>query len=364
MQMVEQAGFAWVHTPTLSMREILDTLENKLVPQFYKAGNVESLFQAEDQLLRDYKPDIIIRDLFRELTGIAAKQYGIYDVFVQQANVSPYYHTDFKPRNTPWFCRLTPGEKSFVPPLLRFGEWCFRRKASRYLHRKTKQLGLALERKSYEGAEADLILIPDSEILFPFRGMKDKYKYIGPLLVLNQVEPPSWADEFASDPRQKIITTSGSTGEQDRTELFVEAFKDGRYAVAIHSDSRKIPKGFYGGNFEVSFVIRQADVFITHGGLGSTYLGLINGIPMIALYSHFEQQATASQLRKLGAGISLDSMKTSPKELREKTEKVLNNPLFKEQTRRVSGQLNGTGAIDLAVKYITEGYKKFKIRAS
>ncbi|MBU3913608.1 MAG: hypothetical protein KKB21_01670 [Nanoarchaeota archaeon] len=366
MRAVEREGFRVIETKTVPGREILDGIENELFPTIFHSGNIDELFLEEDALLRREKPDVILRDSFRELAGIAAKQYGIYDVFVQQANLSHYYHADFKPRNTPRMLRILPGERVItIPftgfaPLVRIGELVFRRRISRHLHNKVRQLGLSLEKRCYEGVEADLILFPDSPLLFPFRNMKDRYKFIGPVLVKDSTEIPDWLGRFTSDTRKRVLTTSGSTGMQDRTESFIRAFRGGEFAVAVHNNSRDLPLGFYGGNFNVGAVLQHSDVFVTHGGIGSTYLGLVLGVPLISVYTHFEQQTNARQIEKLGAGVSLSCDDLSAKALKERVEIVLDRR-YGERIREVS-QILGEEArksISLAVKYLSGGYECF-----
>ena len=187
MSNVEKQGFRVVETRTVPGSEVLKGIEGKLFPVIFHRENIEYFFKEEDELLRREKPDMIIRDSFRELAGIASKQYGIYDVSIQQANLSQHYHADFRPRNVPWPLSLLPEDKVIkvpftdIPVLIRLGELFFRRKMSRWLHDKVKSLGLELDKRCYEGVKADLILIPDSPLLFPFENTTDNYKFIGPV---------------------------------------------------------------------------------------------------------------------------------------------------------------------------------------
>ncbi|MFH1710911.1 MAG: nucleotide disphospho-sugar-binding domain-containing protein [Nanoarchaeota archaeon] len=367
MKNVEKQGFRIIETKTVPGSEILNGIEGTLFPVIFNKDNIEEIFKEEDELLRREKPDMIIRDSFRELAGIASKQYGIYDVFVQQANLSQYYHADFKPRTTPEFLRILPEDRVItIPftdfaPFIRLGERIFRGRISKWMHHKVKKLGLKLDKKCYEGVEADLTLFPDSSLLFPFENMKDKYKFIGPMLISSDSEGLDWFEKFRSDDRGRIIASSGSTGMQDRTGLFIETFRNSDYAVAIHNNSKELPSGLYGGRFNVGDILDSADVFITHGGIGSTYLGLVSGVPMISIYSHFEQQANAVQLKKLGVGIPMSCDKVSPENLRENVSCILGDNSYKEKAIEISGKIRGEaeGSLESAVKYITNGYEEF-----
>ncbi len=365
MGYVRREGFPCVPTRTLGKREIEDSSNNNFFIALFNKYNVHWLFEEEDSLLKKECPEIVIRDSFRELLGIASKRRGIYDVFIQQANLSPYYHVDFRPINLPWPFNRLPEDKVIklpftdIPLLIKPGEFFFRTYASRYLHKKARELDLQIDRKVYEGTEADLVLIPDSEALFPLKKMKPKYKFIGPVLSFPDNNKPIWAESFLGDQRKKVVATCGSTGEHDKTQLFVDAFADGKLTVALHGCLGEPPGEIYSGRFDLASVLSGSDLFITHGGLGSTYLGLMTGVPMICLYNHFEQQANAMRIKRMGCGEALNPRKTSPQLLREKVEMVLADIAYKNNAMSLCERIREDSAhsLERAVGYIEEGYR-------
>jgi len=364
MKKVEDAGFKYINTKGLDAKEVLKIM-GKFIPRFYSRKNIKELFSIEDTLLREQKPDIIIRDNFRELAGVAAKQVGItengiYDIHVGQANVCPYYHFDFRPPNIP---KIVQQIRESLPIKRGVLENFIRKSVGKELYKKSKELNLRVEKSPYEGTEADLVLLCDSEAIFPLAEKPDKYKYLGPLLVLNQSPQPKWIDLFINDKRKKVVVTSGSSGKHEKTNLFVKAFQDGEFAVAFytHDISKKIPEEFYGCcPFEVNSVLPYADVFIMHGGLGSTYISLKNGVPMLGIYTHWEQSVNCFTVENLGAGLSIDPKKRKVSNIKDKTHQLIYNPKYKENAMNLREKLETENPLEKAVKYISGGYEEFR----
>ncbi len=360
--LVQPAGFEWIETPCYEKRKILDVIENRLVPKIYDDKDAERFYEIESDLLKKQKPDIILRDHFREMAGIAAKKLGIYDIFVQMASCCPYYHFDFRPKHFPKIMHLLIPEplRGRISPILEFP---FRRMLHGPIRRQVKKQGVQLNRKVPEGYEADLVLFPDEPSLFPFKNLRRNYKYIGAILPVN--EPcPQWTNSFRIDPRKKILVTMGSTGEQEKPEFFREIFKDNKFAVAVYTAKSMSFDDFYGANrFDVNKILPFCDLFITHGGIGSTYTGLKNGIPMIVLPNHFEQQINGRQLEKIGAGISFYPFDITPEIVRESLENILREPKYKKNAEIFCrGMIKNP--LELAVNYIGEGFERFREKSS
>ena len=359
--LVEPAGFKWVKTEAFPKRKILDLIEDHLVPRIFDYETAEKFYKIEDELLKEQKPDIILRDMFRELAGIASKaqEKPIFDVFIQKASCCPYYHMDFRPKHFPWIIdKIVPKKiMQTIGPFLQdqFRNWIFRP-----LYNQVKKHNIPINKNVPEGYEADLVFFPDEEKFFPFKNMRDNYRHLGAILFEDKSLAPAWLEDFVKDPRKKILVTAGLSGEQERKELFKEVFKDNKYTVAFHSTKNNGSEDFYGNDdFNICKVLPHADLFIHHGGTGSNYQGLKLGIPMLALPNHFEQQINGAQLEKTGAGLSFYPFDINPKNVRKKVEDILSNPSFKENAVAFSRTIT-KNPLESAVKCISGGYERFK----
>jgi UDP:flavonoid glycosyltransferase YjiC (YdhE family) len=57
---------------------------------------------------------------------------------------------------------------------------------------------------------------------------------------------------------------------------------------------------------DMRHAMRHAEIMLCHGGIGTTHYGLLSGLPILLLPINLEQELTARNVTKLGAGISVD----------------------------------------------------------
>ena len=355
IEKVKAAKFEVITTPNLS-KSVLEARVQKLIARQYELEDVEWLYQVEMDLQQKVAPDIILRDHLREVAAIAAKVNGIFDVMIQNANLAPYMTIDFRPIYLPPIFNYLPD--AIAIPLVQFLLRSIRQQMWKYLHQKAKQLQLPYTAVTAEGVEPDLVLWADSELLFPYPQKAEHYHYLGPLLNEDEREAPTWLEAFSQDERLKVLISTGTTGIWENSELFEQAFSDNKYAIALHTTASQTVENFYGNeSFNISKVLPYTDVFVTHCGTGSTYMGLYAGVPMVGIYNHFEQQQNCIKLEKLGVGRGRDPrLKMSPQEVRFLVDSVLSDPKFRERAKTISSQLEDRHAPQRAANLIRQYY--------
>jgi len=360
-ELVKPAGFKCINTPTISTLKITHTLKNKFIPEIFDENDAEKYYKIESELLKQQKPDIILRDHFREFAGIAAKKQGIYDVFIQLASCSPYLNIDFRPSNFPNLLNTLIPE-ALTKPIRPYIVKKIRKKANKHILNHVKKQGIKINKNLPEGYEADLTLFGDEPELFPLQGTNGTHKFIGPPLFFDNFKTPEWIDSFKKDKRKKILITSGTTGVHEKSDLIKNLVSNNKkYAIAVYANNSDLSKEFYGGNnFNISAVLPFADIAITHGGLGAEYISLKSGTPILALPHQIEQEINSVQLEKLGLGISIPFKKSSPEKIKNGLETLLQNTSFKQNAQKFAEKMNQKDPRELAIKYISEGYKNFK----
>lgn len=361
MSLVQDAGFEAIETSLISKQELYDRLHGRVVSVVYDKSNLEHYFDIESRLLEATKPDIILRDHFRELAGIAAKRPAsrVYDVFIQKVPLSPYYHFDFRPDDLPAMFDKIPAW--ILRPLGRRVENYYRHLNARHLRDKVRELNLD-DWLSVDGVRPDLTLFPDSEYLFdlPAHEIRDCH-FLGPILPEKPVQRPDWFDKFISDPRKKILITRGTTGEHEETRFFARVFPHSNYAVALHSPEPVRITNFYGrGPFDIEAVLPHCDLFITHGGTGSTYTGIKNRVPMLILYDHFEQQINAVECVRRGIALTLRKKERSVENIHTQVRRLLSETHFKRSITDLSARIFSEDPLRRAEKLITEGYESWR----
>ncbi len=114
-----------------------------------------------------------------------------------------------------------------------------------------------------------------------------------------------------------------------------------------------IPNNFIVRNYvPQSEVLKYTDVAITHAGMNSTSDLLYNNVPFVAIPIGADQPYMAKRAEALGATISLDKDNITPEILRESVEKVLTNPSYLENIRKISDSFKESGGYKKAVEEI------------
>jgi UDP:flavonoid glycosyltransferase YjiC (YdhE family) len=361
MKLVEQAGFEWIKTQLFNKEELFQRIDDNLATVYFTAENYEKYFQIEKAAIEKIRPDIIIRDHFREMAGVAAKikQIRTFDVFVQKATLSPYYHFDFRPEKLPEWISIFP--KRLLLYAARKIENHYRRKNSLFIRKKLKELGLQ-KYISIDGVRPDLTLFPDAKELFDLADADGHIcKHLGPVLLTGQDPAPEWLEEFKRDKRKKILIARGTSGEYDLTGLFENTFNDGKYAIAFYSVEDKKINDFYGCNkFDIDKVLPVCDLLISHSGTGTNYSAIKHKVPMLVFYDHFEQQINAVELERKGVAIRLDRKQRTREDILTSVEELLGNSKYKQNITAMSKSISQYDFRKLAVKYIGQGFDNFK----
>ena len=169
----------------------------------------------------------------------------------------------------------------------------------------------------------------------------EKYHFIGPSI--RKVE------KCVEKTAEKTIYISMGTVNQNKQFYHhcIDAFKETTYQVIISMGANKEAFDKLPRNIQVYESVDQmavlsiADVFITHCGMNSASEGLYFETPLILFPQTPEQGAVATRVEELGAGIRLRSIEQ--KEIAMLTERVLNNPTYKEKAIELSESFKKCG---------------------
>ena len=106
-------------------------------------------------------------------------------------------------------------------------------------------------------------------------------------------------------------------------------------------------------------ILSQADVFITHAGMGGTGEAIYYGVPMIAIPQMDEQAITARRIEKLGLGYAFcDKTAITSEKLRAAILSCLGNPAFKLKAKEFSIDMKSLGgakaSADALLKFLNK----------
>jgi MGT family glycosyltransferase len=90
-------------------------------------------------------------------------------------------------------------------------------------------------------------------------------------------------------------------------------------------------------------VLRQASVFLTHGGMNSVSEALWFGVPLMVFPQHGDQHLVAAQVEALRAGVRIAPGEIEPARLREALRDVMNDPGFRRNAGIIQASFREAG---------------------
>lgn len=103
-------------------------------------------------------------------------------------------------------------------------------------------------------------------------------------------------------------------------------------------------------------VLKNASYFITHAGIGSVMEAAYYGVPMLAIPQMDEQVFTATCMVKAGLGIMIPKEELTPEKLKEGIHELTSNPVYAENVKKLSAEIQGLGgeyAADKVIEFMT-----------
>jgi MGT family glycosyltransferase len=200
--------------------------------------------------------------------------------------------------------------------------------------------------------EADLNIVftsryfqPDSELF------GENYLFVGPSIADRQDQGDFPIDELKDGPVVYMALGTIVNNRPDLYKICIEALKDLDVKVVLSIGKQlsvsalgTIPDNFIVRNYVPQLdVLRYSDAFITHCGMNSTSEALYFGNPLVMLPLVNDQPIVASRVKELGAGVVLDHQTLDAPKLRKAVVEVLNNPVYKRNSQKISKSFREAG---------------------
>ena len=91
-----------------------------------------------------------------------------------------------------------------------------------------------------------------------------------------------------------------------------------------------------------SALLPHVDVMISNGGFGAVQLAIANGVPMVVAGTSEDKKEVTAHVGWSGIGINLRTSRPAPAVIADSVGRVLNEPRFRERTRALQAETNGT----------------------
>ena len=143
----------------------------------------------------------------------------------------------------------------------------------------------------------------------------------------------------------------------------VDAFRDADVTVVMSVGKNfdieklgKLPENFIVKNHIPQItVLKQASLFITHGGMNSVSEAMIHGVPMLVIPFVSDQPVNARQVEKLGLGKALDYKAITADKLKETAMAVVEDHQIQEDLQKIQKEIaqapGNAGAVGIIEAY-------------
>ncbi len=272
----------------------------------YDIKTLQRYIEAEQALIQNLNPDIVIGDNRLSLS-ISCRLENVPYINLVNAYWSPYYTLGF-PVPDLAVTRFLGNQISrmLMPIALPIS---FRKQAEPY-NQLCRQNGLPpIGSLKDVFTSGDQVLYVDIPELSPTRERPGHHNYSGPVLWEPDVELPESIMECPPDQKQ-VYVTMGSSGDTAMTATTVSVCRSLGYRVVVSStdqedDWNNDPDVIAAPLLPGMAVMQHCDLMICHGGSGTVYQALSQGIPVLGICANADQQMVMQGVTGVGAGASM-----------------------------------------------------------
>ncbi len=311
-----------------------------------KWAPLDKIIDAHVQLIEREKPDIIVGD------GSASASTAAYITKRPVACIQGAYFLDYLNSNIVFRQYLDGYDRFSLEPLRR-------RVYRKYGCKPVRAMRLLCSIP---------LISPDLPSLYDPSPRCPHYYTVGPILFDHPAPIPPWMNELA-DGTPNVYVSMGSTGIFD---AFLRRTFDAlgrlpyRFLVTtggqVHeSTMRAAPANFRFAQFAPgSAILKYSRAMIYHGGNGTMYQALAEGVPMITLPAHREQVLTARHAARHGFSITLNARKAQGNALAAALREVVEDPSYRAAAQRFVPQIQEWNGAERAADVIEQVAKAGK----
>ncbi|WP_139279068.1 macrolide family glycosyltransferase [Seinonella peptonophila] len=196
---------------------------------------------------------------------------------------------------------------------------------------------------------------------------KENFLFVGPSMIDRQDQGDFPLDRLKDS---AVVYMALGTIANKRPDLYKACLEglndfDGTVVLGIGnqlsiSELGSVPDHFIIRNYIPQLdVLRYSDAFITHCGMNSTSEALYFGTPLVMLPLMNDQPIVANRVKELGAGVILDHETLNAEKLREAVIEVLQNPIYKQNSEKISQSFRKSGGCARAADELLSRIKQF-----
>lgn len=322
--------------PTAWGKELIDNFEILLENAIRELPQMADAYEGDE-------PDLILHDIASQPARVLAHRWGVPIVHLAPSMVpwKGYEEEAMEPLTWP---RETPRVQAYYE---RFTKWLISQ-------------GVTVHPDDFSRPERCIVLFPKAMQPNADRVDETVYTFVGPCLG-NHAHRGGW--RRPADAEKVLLVSLGSifTQQPGFYRTCIEAFgglTGWHVVLQIGKHVAADELGVIPPNIEVHdwvpqlAVLKQADAFITHAGMGGSREGLACGVPMVAVPQTLDQFANADMLQALGVARHVPMAKATAEALREAVLGMTCNPEVAARSAAIRQQIAAEGGTRRAADLI------------
>lgn len=301
---VEQHGYTTFECEQFDAKRVMECSE-KFNFSWLNEPDIERVLLSQVEAIKVFKPDMVVGDVAPSLK-MAAELNGVEFIALMNGYMSKYYADTRKLSRTHVAYKYSKKiPERYFNKIIDFAERISFKRVHKPFRRLRKKYNLKKIESYFSEIEGDKNLICDLPELFPQRALPENYRIIGPLIYNSYQKEGPWLSNIKNT-KPVIFICMGSTGSWEQLEFLNGSFFS-EYTIITAGDKDRILTGSHiiSRDFvNLDEVLNRSHLMICHGGNGTIYYGLMKGIYMLCLTSHFEQEWNVHALERTGFGES------------------------------------------------------------
>lgn len=189
--------------------------------------------------------------------------------------------------------------------------------------------------------------------------------FAGPVnrVSIMQADLPEWWDELKGD-RPVVVATQGTFRNADLSEVIhptIAALADEDVIVVVTTGGRPVANiGPLPANVRAAEYIPYhelfplTDAYVTNGGYGGIHFAMQYGVPVVTAGDTEDKPESCARVAWTGIGINLRTGQPSVDTMRRAIKRVLTEPSFRANSRRLSREIAEARGVDTVIDLVQE----------
>ena len=339
-------GWPTVDLPTVPPQQFAQALAQG--QPLYDLTTLQAYVATDLALIDRHRPDLIVGD-FRLSLSVSARLARVPYLAIVNAYWTPYAPARFPLPVLPLTRRLplpVAGALFAIARPLAFALHC------RPMNRLRAQHGLPSLghdlRRVY--SDADHLLIPDIEALFPMQGPAEHFSRVGPLSWSPPVPWPAGLGAHAGDLRPVVYVTLGSSGPPQALLTVLDALRDLPVRVLASAAGGPVPEALPANASAWPYLpgdqaAAAASLVVCNGGSLAVQQALAAGVPVLGLASNMDQFLNMAPVVAANAGRLLRTDRLSAAAVRAAAQDLLASTTAQSAARALAALLRPPGTV-------------------